>query len=102
MKLERAWLFGDAPSTPVVTTRQVTERQLPILYVSHEQDEDGLPTWHFLCLTVPFAMEDAQLVRLDTIVELDPSITTLAELPLGYCALRTAPGAEWRWEQEGQ
>ena len=68
---------------------------MPILYVSHELDEDGDPTWQFHCVVVPFKMEDAQLVRLDTVVALDASVVPLCDLPVGYAAKRSAIGAPW-------
>lgn len=89
------WEFEDAPDTPVVTTAYVTAQGRPILYVSHERDEDGESTWQFHCPTEPFSMAVAQLVRLDTIVRLDETLVSLADLPIGWAATRRTPDSAW-------
>src|SRR5215467_9919599 len=89
------WPFEDNPETPVITTKQVSSGKYPILYVSRELDEDGAITWQCLCLVVPFDMVDAQLVRLDTIVDLDPSLIELSDLQVGEDASRESPQDEW-------
>jgi len=96
----RGWPFEDPPDTPAVTTTHVTKGGLPILYVSHEEDEDGASTWNFQCGTVPFSMDDAQLVRLDTIAGIDPTVLEIAGLPIGYSATRPARGSKWEIRKE--
>lgn len=97
---DQTWPFEDPPGAVAVTTKHVTERKLPILYVSHDLDEAGEATWQFHCLVEPFSLDDAQLVRLDSIVEIDSSVLDLADLPVGYAATRAAPGSEWRRYRE--
>jgi hypothetical protein len=46
-------------------------------------------------------MEDAQLVRLDTIFSIDPSMRELADLPLGFEATRTSANARWNRHRIG-
>jgi hypothetical protein len=94
MKNNLSWPFQDDPGTPCVTTKSVTSRQRPILYVSRETDEDGELTWQFHCAE-KFRMENAQLVRLDTIFATDASVGELGDLPLGYEARRTSPDGRW-------
>lgn len=94
------WSFEDPPETAVVTTTQITQKGAPILYVSHERDENGEATWQFHSLIEPFSMDDAQLVRLETIVRLDPTIAEIADLPMGYAATRMERGGSWRRHQE--
>jgi hypothetical protein len=89
------WPFEDDPGVLAVTTKQVTGGTHPILYASRELDEDGEVTWQFLCLTVAFDMVDAQLVRLDTLLRLDPTLGELADLPVGSSATRDRAGASW-------
>jgi hypothetical protein len=43
--LDDGWPFDDSPNVAVITTRQVTEDNAPILLVSHDE-EDG--SWQFL------------------------------------------------------
>lgn len=99
-KGDRTWPFPDAPGCVAVTTKHITDRDLPILYVSHDRDDEGESTWQFHSLVEPFSMDDAMLVRLDTIVELDPSVLEIADLPVGFAATRTALGGEWRRYRE--
>jgi hypothetical protein len=89
------WLFDDDPSILAVTTIQVTDGKHLILYASRELDEEGEVTWQFLCLTVAFDMADAQLVRLDTVLQMDPTLGELADLPIGSSATRERAGALW-------
>jgi hypothetical protein len=44
----------------------------------------------------PASEEEAAVVGLKTLVELDPSIAILADLPLGWCAWREQPNADWQ------
>lgn len=80
--------------TMVVTSTYVTEDMLPILYVSHEDDEGG-SLWQFHCGNNDYSPEKVQLVRLDTILAFDPDLTALAGLRKGYCAKRVSPDDPW-------
>ena len=93
------WPFDDPRGTPAVTTLHVTSSEMPIVYASRESDEDGEITWHFYC-AFPFEMKDAQLVRLDTIINVDRSVLELADLPLGHAAKRRSPQDPWILFQE--
>lgn len=98
-RLEEAgtWPFVDPPNLAVFTTADVLERGLPIVRVTHDED-DGC--WQFHSENgAPDDLQEARLVALRTIVRLDPTIPALADLPLGWCALRAAPGAPWRRER---
>lgn len=74
----------------VMTTNYVTDDRLPILYVSHDRDEDSESGgfWQFHCGNNDYAEDRLRLVRLDTILQLDPSIRQLA---LEHGALRKGP-----------
>jgi hypothetical protein len=50
--------------------------------------------WQFLCGATN-ETEDARIVGLRSIRELDPSVAELADLPLGWRAWRSAPGELW-------
>jgi hypothetical protein len=86
------WPFDDPPNVAVVTIRSVTEGSVPILFVTHDE-EDG--SWQFLS-GEPVREEDARVVALHRIWTLDPSVAELADLPLGWAASRTTPAAPWR------
>jgi len=87
--------FNIPADTMVVTSKYVTENRLPILEVSHEDDEEGATIWQFHCGNGDFSMQQMQLVRLDTILAIDPSVLDLANLGLGFLAKRSEKGAPW-------
>ena len=89
------WPFQDDPSTIVITTAEITSQERPILYASHELDEDNDVVWQFYYNEKAFDFAQAVLVRLDTAYRIDPTLEGVAQLPIGYFAKRTHVGAEW-------
>ena len=87
--------FGITEDTVVVTSDYVTKDHLPILEVSHEDDEEGGSLWQFHCGNDDYSMEKMQLVRIDTITSIDPSVVDVADLPLGQTVRRDAVGSPW-------
>ncbi|HKY22532.1 MAG TPA: hypothetical protein VJM31_15070 [Vicinamibacterales bacterium] len=85
------WPFDDPENVVSVTVRQVMDRSEPILLVCHDEDDGG---WQFLT-GGSFSMQDALLVTLRSVTELDPSILELADLPLGWQATRATVEAAW-------
>ena len=71
--------FADAPDTAVFTCCHVLNGERPILYVSH--DEDGY--WQFLC-GAEHSDEEARIVSLLSILQLDSSVGDLAQMERGY------------------
>ena len=59
--------------------------------VCHDSDDHG---WQFIGTTDAGA-EDAQVVSLSHIVDLDPSVLDVADLPPGWQAVRQAVGKPW-------
>jgi hypothetical protein len=96
MKNPIYWQFNDPPNVAVFTNRNIVAKKDWIQHVSHDEDDGA---WQFH----PFAgtMEDeASVVSLKTILEIDPSISSLSDLPLGWCASRRAMNAEWKREKK--
>lgn len=85
------WLFEEQPNVAVITTKNILNRSLDILQVWHDED-DGM--WQFLDGT-DIKEEDALIVSLKEIVELDNSILQLYSLPLGWVAFRSNKNSEW-------
>ena len=85
------WPFADPENFAVMTALQITHGGQPILLVSHDAD-DGM--WQFLT-GGPVNVADAMVVSLREIYKLDPSVAELADLPLGWQALRSAVGQVW-------
>ncbi|HJU66710.1 MAG TPA: GNAT family N-acetyltransferase, partial [Gemmatimonadaceae bacterium] len=86
------WPFEDAPNTATITTVHVLDRTRPVLLVTHDADDGA---WQFLCGTTNDS-DDARIVGLETILEIDSRLAELADLPLGWRAWRDGPGQPWR------
>jgi hypothetical protein len=86
------WPFADDQDTLVFTTQPVLDGA-PVRSVHHDRDGD----WQILCDTT-LAVEDARLVHFAHLVEMTPSLTSLADLPRGWSAGRCADPDhdEWR------
>ena len=88
-------VFDENPRLGVLTTSAVLEGS-PILMVSHDEDDGG---WQFLCGSSNDP-EDGRIVHLEEIVRRDPTVTAVADLPLGWIAFRSAVGGEWQREPQ--
>jgi hypothetical protein len=95
--MKTQWPFADAPNTAAITTVNVLDRRSPILLVTHDSD-DG--SWQFLCGSTNDP-SDGRVVGLASIVELDATVTELADLPLGWRAWRDSPQLPWNREARG-
>ena len=85
------WPFDDPKNVATISIRQIIVEGAPILRVSHDED-DG--SWQFLGWETP-REEDAMVVGLSTVVDIDPSIKELADLPVGWQAWRRSPKDAW-------
>jgi hypothetical protein len=93
--------FDIPDDAAVVTTTYVTRDRMPVLLVSHEQDdEDGTMLWQFHSGNGDYSPEKLQLVRLNTVLSLDPSLKEVASLPVGYSAVRATPNDPWVFRPE--
>lgn len=86
----REFPFADEPNTACFTCCHVLEENEPILYVSH--DEDGF--WHFLCGR-SHREEDARIVSLASILNIDETMSDLAELDYGEYAEAESVTSDW-------
>jgi len=82
--------FSDAPNTACFTCCHVLEEKKSIRYVS--RDEDGY--WQFLCGGT-HRQEDARVVSLADILEIDDTMRDLAELDYGEYAEAEGPAEKW-------
>ena len=95
MPTERDWPFDQPRNCAVVTLRQIIKEGAPILHVTHDLDDHS---WQFLGWDTP-EMADAAVVGLAEIVELDPSVLELADLPPGWHAWRRTVDESWTREE---
>ena len=65
----------------------------PILVVSHDPDGE----WEFLCGTTD-KPKDAREILLGEVVDLDERLLEVADLPVGWRALRADPDGPWMQE----
>ncbi|MDO6409911.1 hypothetical protein [Pantoea phytobeneficialis] len=91
------WKFNDLPNVAVIVNRKIISSGEWIAYVSHDS-VDGAWQFHTNQIT-PLSENDAVLVSLKSIVDLDHSITALADLPLGWCAWRSSKDDIWQKAQ---
>ena len=89
-----SWPFQEPVNTASFTTSQVLEGLRHILEVYHDHEGD----WQFLCGTTN-DVADLKLVCMGCMLERDPALAKLADLPSGWCAVRDDPQSEWSWEE---
>jgi hypothetical protein len=87
------WPFPEPRNIVTFVTAQVLDRVEPILRAVHEEDGE----WQFIGLTGG-SLENAKIIALYEAVGLDESILQLADLPLGWQAVRDSPEDPWRRE----
>jgi len=91
-KKEAVKKFNEPLSTPVFTTKFVTDDQKDITYVTHE--EDG--AWQFLSDDDFDDIENvAKSVGLGDLLDADPTLLSLADMPVGNYAIRDHKGDAW-------
>jgi hypothetical protein len=100
--MPRAWPFDEPPDLGVLSLRQVFEDDRPILLVSHDEEGD----WQFLDGSDAPRVEDGVIVCLAQILERDPTVAELSDLPMGWIAWRSAIAQSWTrepnpWRDEG-
>lgn len=70
---------------------------MPILQVDHNYDPEEGVDWQFHCGNDDYAMEKMRLVRLSTILQIDPDIINVSDLPSGYVAVRKSSADKWEY-----
>jgi hypothetical protein len=85
------WPFHEGKNRAVFTTRPALEGRRPVVLVTHDEQGD----WQFLCGTTDRA-EDGRIVCLKNVVDSNPSVLELADLPIGWQAVRESPDRPWQ------
>lgn len=85
------WPFDQPRNCAVISLRQIVFDGAPILHVVHDSDDHG---WQFLTLDGA-REEDASIVSLEEIVNLDPSVLSVADIEPGWRAWRESTNHEW-------
>lgn len=92
---EQTCPFDHVANDVALSTRQVIEDGKPILMVIHYSDD---PSWAFLCNTTRDEA-DVRFLRIGKAMKLDPTLRTIADLPPGCNAMRSAAGERWTIER---
>jgi hypothetical protein len=90
--MTKKWPFADPENLAIFTLKRIVSGGSSILFVSHDEDDGG---WQFLD-GAEVVIKESALVCLHHIVELDPSLVELADLPIGWSANRSSPGVPWQ------
>lgn len=85
------WPADDLQNVAVITLEKILNRESPVLYVTHDA-EDGM--WQFLDGD-EVNVEDARLLSLMEMVNLDSSLAQLFDLPQGWMAWRDNEESKW-------
>lgn len=88
------WPFDDPRDVAVFTLVSITDKTEQIVHVTHDE-EDG--SWQFLD-SRGARMDDLMIVLLEYVTHLDPTVLELADLPLGWRAIRSSADEPWRRE----
>lgn len=84
------WPFDQTPNTAAITVRSILEGA-PVLYVSHDADDDG---WQFLDGR-PSDVDEGRVIGMHEVLSIDPSLRSIADLPPGWIAWRKSPADGW-------
>ncbi|EUJ10736.1 hypothetical protein Meth11DRAFT_1564 [Methylophilaceae bacterium 11] len=90
-QMKTSWKFDQARNVATVTTKKVMLENHPILMAVHYEEDDS---WAFTCGTTNDS-EDLMLVGMGEVVDLDPTLASIADLPPGWSAERTSVKSNW-------
>src|SRR5436190_24392503 len=85
--------FNQPPNLAVITLHRILRGEAPILHVSHDEGDGG---WQFLDGSPAPDINDAAVVGLHTVIELDPTLLELADLPVAWTAWRERADQPWK------
>ncbi|HMF35203.1 MAG TPA: class IV adenylate cyclase [Isosphaeraceae bacterium] len=89
------WRFADSQDTVALTLERILRGDSSLVLVTHDAEDGG---WQFLDGEHVFE-EDGATVLLGEMVQFDPGLLELADLPEGWCAWRAAPDRAWQRAQ---
>ena len=93
------WKFSAPPNLAVIVNRKIISGDDWIAHVFHDPDDGG---WQFHNSEPgPVSESDAAVVGLSEILELDPRVSELADLPLGWQAWRNSQSSPWQRAKTG-
>jgi hypothetical protein len=85
------WPFASSENTAAIVDSAVLYGAW-IAIVTHNADDGG---WQFLSSNQRSRVEDGAIMGLREVIEQDPTLLELADLPEGWIAVRESPSAPW-------
>lgn len=90
-KLFHKYKFKESKNHTVFTCLHIVSQNKPILYIKHDDEGD----WQFLC-GENHTTQDARIIALQEIVDIDPSVNKVSNLKCGKIAVRESKDSEWK------
>lgn len=87
------WKFAEPPNVATFASRKIVFGGDWIYYVCHHIDDGA---WEFQPHSGMCTEAEMAVVALKTIIEIDPSVEELSDLPYGWCAWRENKNAPWQ------
>ena len=84
--------FKDSENTACIVCNHVLSKERPILHVAH----DGEADWQFLCGQDDHTEENAKIISLKQVTELDQTVNDLYEMPIKVGAERKTAKDKWQ------
>lgn len=84
--------FKDPENTACIVCNHVLSKERPILYAAH----DGEADWQFLCGQDDHTEENAKIISLKQVTELDQTVNDLYEMPFKVGAERKNVKDKWQ------
>ncbi len=84
--------FDDPPALAVLVNRDIVRGNAWTAYVSHDADDGG---WQFHNASRQALEKDVMVISLREMLDLDPSLAELHDLPLGWYAWREQKDGKW-------
>lgn len=88
------WPFAAGPDTLASTTVAILDRKRPVLFVEH----DAKGYWHVYDGSTLFNLSDVALAPLRELLDQEPALAELADLPKAWRAMRTDKDSPWERE----
>src|SRR5260221_4225459 len=75
----------------------VAAKSLPVLYASRDEPlEEADSGWQFTCNKHEEDLSEAKVCAIYEVVEIEPSLAPLIDLPSGTKVIRDAPDSPWK------
>ena len=83
--------FKESKNQAVFTCLHIINENKPILYVKRDDEGD----WQFLC-GGNHTTEDARIIALQEIINIEPSVSEVSNLKCGQTAVRESKDSDWK------